>query len=133
MENHRLYKNKYLIAVYDERDFCIGVYDNLKELRKITKYADLNQAIYRGKVAREKIKIYLINCFETHNDIFKSEDKQFINFLKTNGIGTNEQKSKWAGISRREYFRKKRIFNQKEVKNGNKNIWKIRYWSFTSK
>lgn len=122
MENHRLYKNKYLIAVYDKRDFCIGVYDNLKELRKITKHADLNLAIRSGKISTEKIKIYLINCFEIHNDIFKSEDKQFINFLKTNGIGTNEQKSKWSGIGVRQFYRRKKILNQKEVKNGNKNI-----------
>ena len=85
-----LYKERYLIAIYDNKDNLISVggiprdiysdynsqeYNSLYiRLQRILKDKDINQN--RGT------KVFLIDCFEEHQDIFNYEDKEFLEFMK---------------------------------------------------
>lgn len=73
----KLFCDRYLLARYDDNDRCVAVgeqpydvglsYQHFSHRRKGEPY-------YRGK----GYKIYLIDCMETHGDIFNYEDKEFL-------------------------------------------------------
>ena len=73
-----LYNKKYLIAVYDAKDRLIDVGSSIDEItcmrphyvyEKLSRQRD---GIFRGPT------IYLIDCLEQHDDIFKEEDDLFL-------------------------------------------------------
>lgn len=76
-----LYKGRYLIAIYDKNDECIGVFKSVRELKENN---DINQPysifykMLNGEYGKMFSKYYLIDCLEEHDDIFKEEDKLFL-------------------------------------------------------
>lgn len=123
MTGQKLYKGRYLIALYDKQDYCVGVFVSAKEIQEFLKCSRdrVNKALNRYKSIC-KNKIYLINCYEKHNDIFNEEDKQFIKFFKKTMPKTVKEISQELGISERQYYRRKQALKGIEKQNENKTI-----------
>lgn len=109
----KLYKGRYMIAVYDEEDYLIDVGFNIKELLTCKKSSTFRSNLI-GK--RKKQKIYLIDLLENHNDCFCLEDKVFLKEFEED-FKTDNQRAKELGVSLRTYYRhkaKERIKNESE-------------------
>lgn len=118
-----LYKGKYIIAVYDSNDEdLLGVFDNPNELEKLldTKYAKTIIARYIKTfgtfpvIKCNKYNFYFIDIYETHNDIFKREDKEFLKFYKETRRPNLQDICKERGISQTTYYRQRRLENQQK-------------------
>lgn len=107
-----LYKGRYLIAVYDKDENCIGVFKSIKELKKLSSTYKIFYSSFNSKYFCLFHKYYLIDCLEQHDDIFSEEDKEFLK--ECPDIITNNVKANKLGISLRSYYRKKSIFNEIE-------------------
>ena len=82
-----LYKGRYLIAVYDETDTCVGVFGSIKEIMKIRKLNNPYSMFYRilnGKYQFSSNTYHLIDCLEEHEDIFVEEDALFLKECNNN-------------------------------------------------
>ena len=90
-----LYKKKYLIAVYDKDDNLVSVSGNAKLL----------SCAVRVALTRKLYKVYLIDVYEKHDDIFSFEDEIFLK-EEQNNILTNKEKANKMGISLRTYQRR---------------------------
>lgn len=88
----QLYKNRYLIAIYDKNDNLIDVACNPKELVGYKHPYSMISHIYHGKANTNKI--YLIDCLEKHNDCFSHEDKLFLDFVTSKKQVTNTEMAK---------------------------------------
>ena len=75
----RLYKGKYLIAVYDEDGYIVDCATRVRDLHTIKKGTCLKQ-ISRGTSDKhtKQYTVYLIDCLEKQDDIFKEEDEIFL-------------------------------------------------------
>lgn len=81
----KLYKNRYLIAIYDNNDNLIEVAENPRELlflkNRPEPYAFIKNFLDKRKNPTT-FTIHLIDVYEKHNDIFVEEDKIFLNIVK---------------------------------------------------
>lgn len=126
-----LYKNKYIIAVYDRSDEeLLGVFDNPKDMESLLQTKWANTIISRYISAFNTFPIikcnnyvfHFIDVYEKHNDCFADEDKAF---LKEFGLNkkykTETQRTieycKREGISLRTYYRRKKYWEQGEITN----------------
>ena len=111
METHKLYRGRYLIALYDKNDMLVGVGTNPFDLSYV-----INPLTLYGNMCRERYSlfgytIHLIDCLEIHEDIFKEEDELFLErYADFIGKGLDmdkklEQKAKELGISKRTAYR----------------------------
>ena len=77
----RLYKGKYLIAVYDKDDNFVECATSVVELKVISTNTYYEQAT-RQDITKHKFrkgyKVFLIDCLEKHDDIFAEEDEIFL-------------------------------------------------------
>lgn len=68
--NYKLYKNRYLIALYDNNDIPCGVYDNPNQLAKALKRKPINVQSSINKIFQGKCKkisgliVYFIDYLE---------------------------------------------------------------------
>lgn len=99
----QLYKNRYLIAIYDKNDNLIDVACNPAELNGYKHPQSMISRIYHGKANTNKI--YLIDCLEEHNDCFAEEDKLFLEFLTSKKHQTNQEVAKELGIYHKKTFK----------------------------
>lgn len=107
MEMQKLYKGRYLIALYDDNDNLIDVGCVPSELNF---YKERPNSFYeqlcRGDIKLHGCNVYLIDCLKKQQDIFAEEDKIFLESIKP----SREQLKKIAkqlGISLRTAYRLK--------------------------
>lgn len=101
----KLYKGRYLIALYDENDNLIDVGCLPSQLKL---YKNRPQSFYeqksRGDSLFKNCKVYLIDCLEKHDDIFKEEDEIFLKeYMETED--RIMEIAKLCGVSRRTVYR----------------------------
>lgn len=106
----QLYKNRYLIAIYDKNDNLIDVACNPAELSGYKHPQSMISRIYHGKVNTNKI--YLIDCLEEHNDIFSEEDKLFLDFVTSKKHKTNQEIAKELGIYHKKTYKTVSLLQQ---------------------
>lgn len=114
-----LYKNRYLIALYDNNDeVLIGVYDNVQELAKSQ---NLNISSVKSQISRGNKRFFLIDAFEIVDDCFKEADEQTNKMFRSGELTrlTNRELAKKMGIPERTFYRKKKI---KKILSGKINI-----------
>ena len=76
-----LYKDRYLIAVYDKEDHLLDCVTSLKDvgfLSKDTIYSEVSRNAFFNNVHCGKYRVFLIDCLEEHDDCFKEEDEIFL-------------------------------------------------------
>lgn len=78
----RLYKGRYLIAVYDQFDRFVDCATSIKGLKMFKPSSAYSQISREQFFSMRKYKIYLIDCLEKHDDVFAEEDEIFLNELK---------------------------------------------------
>mgnify|MGYP003490830985 CR=1 FL=1 len=110
MNKHKLYKGRYLIALYDEKDRLVDVGINALDLLTCRdKPKSLYQNISRGRDSIFGYTIHLIDCLEQHDDIFFFFFKIFLDeLLHTKEYSIEERiiaKAKELGISKRTAYR----------------------------
>ena len=111
MEIHKLYKGRYLIALYDKNDMLVDVGINPYDLKCTKAPHTLYENICRGRYSLFGYTLHFIDCLEIHDDIFKEEDELFLkqyadivgkDFAMTKKM---EQEAKKLGISKRTAYR----------------------------
>lgn len=108
----KLYKQKYLIAVYNKDDFLVDVVDTVKELKFLNHRSVHTILSKKRKSLHAKYKYFLIDVYEPHNDIFQEEDELFKKFIKKSNLYIKERNEIIAqklGISTRTFYRWKQI------------------------
>lgn len=122
----KLYKQKYLIAVYNKDDFLVDVVDTVKEL-KFLNYRSVHTTLSKKrKNLHAKYKYFLIDVYEPHNDIFQEEDELFKKFIKKSNLYIKERDeiiAKKLGISTRTFYRWKQIGKIKIDGGGRENCY----------
>ena len=108
----RLFKGRYLIALYDEEDNLVEVADNP---RKLMHFKNRPKSFYeqrcRGDKRMQKCKVFLIDCLEKHDDVFAEEDEIFLEEYKAeinNYKSIDEKMQEIAneiGVSKRTIYR----------------------------
>ena len=112
-----LYKNRYLIAIYDSNDNLVDCATRVADLRifnpkGIYHKISINDFKTRGHT------IHLIDCLERHNDIFSEEDDIFLEETKKQSIEYNlQQQAKQLGISLRTAYRLKKKGKLEDIEN----------------
>jgi hypothetical protein len=108
---HKLYKGRYLIALYDENDMLVDVGINPFDLNCAIRPHTLYENMCRERYSFFGYTIHLIDCLEIHEDIFKEEDELFLEQY-AGFVGEVldmdkklEQKAKELGISKRTAYR----------------------------
>lgn len=108
----KLYKGRYLIALYDKDDRLVdvGLRPSDLELFKHRPESFYEQTC-RGDVKFYNCNVYLIDCLEKHDDIFKEEDEIFLEEI--NAIESKDEQleklAKELGISKRTAYRWKAL------------------------
>ena len=112
---NKLYKGRYLIALYDKDDMLVDVGMNPFDLSTCSiSPKSLSENISRGRNSISGYTIHLIDCLEQHDDIFAEEDNifldEFLNYL-TKEYSKEERLieiAKELGISKRTAYRWKK-------------------------
>ena len=114
------YKKKYMLAIYNEKDNLIDLFDSINIFAK--KY-NLNSSTLRSEICRHKnlldpilickFNIFLIDVETVHKDIFKNEDLIFKEEFKEEFL-SNADKSRKLNIGLRTFYRHKKIDKLKE-------------------
>lgn len=108
---HRLYKGRYLIALYDKNDMLVDVGINPYDLKCTKVPNSLYQNICRERYSLFGYTLHFIDCLEIHDDIFKEEDELFLKQYAEivgedlSAVKKIEQKAKKLGISNRTAYR----------------------------
>ncbi len=120
----RLYKNRYLIAVYDRDDeWCYGVFDNIEQLSKFTDTKSMKFIISRAMRAYKRVPASVslggynycfIDIFEKHNDCFADEDKQILEYYEKTRYYTIAEYAEKIGVSARTFARNLEKYNKGE-------------------
>jgi hypothetical protein len=103
-----LYKDKYIIAFYDEDDYLKDVGAKIKELHSCKTHKSIHSYIsscFAGRIPYKRL--YFIDVTEKHNDIFAEEDEIFLQFIKDNYKKTDKEIAASLGVSYRTYMRYK--------------------------
>lgn len=103
----KLYKGRFLIAIYDKRDYLLEVLVSPSESKLYSKRSLFEMLSRKMKNPAKYKNIYLIDVFEKHNDAFADEDKIFLNFVKNSNI-SDAKIAEHLGINLRSLYRKKR-------------------------
>ena len=110
----RLYKNRYLIALYDRDDeYCCGVFDNIEELSVFVDVKFLKCVISRAiknykvlpSISYGKYNYYFIDIYEKHNDCFADEDKEFLKYYENERPLSASEYATKIGVSQRTFMR----------------------------
>lgn len=109
----KLYKNRYLIAMYDMQDEWILTYDNVDQISK-----DLGLDYFETVLSRRireqgtfpiitigRRKFCFIDVLEEHNDCFKEDDKKFMEFIEKRCMITIADFCRERGIPERSFYR----------------------------
>lgn len=105
-----LYKDRYIIAVYDQEDRLIDVGADIAEFNG--KYPSLEFRLWsiharnHNYTNRDGLKFHLIDVFEKHDDIFQEEDQLFLEMVDNGVHKTNKQLAEEMGVSLRSFYRK---------------------------
>ena len=104
----KLYRGRYLIALYNKEDVLIDVGTKPSELKLFqNRLSSFYEQVSRKNKSFFGCKLYLIDCLEKHNDIFKEEDEIFL--LEMDCIKAKDYKlgeiAKQLGISKRTAYR----------------------------
>lgn len=107
---NKLYKGRYLIALYDKDDMLVDVGISPFDLLTCSvRPHSLYKNVSRGRNSIFGYTIHLIDCLEEHDDIFAEEDKIFLDeFLLAKKYSIEERiiaKAKELGISKRTAYR----------------------------
>ena len=103
-----LYKGKYLIALYDWNDNLIDVATSVSKLCKFNSWSKLRHKLtHKNKTNKKMFKVFLIDCTEKHNDVFKTEDELFLMEIKTK---TDKELAFELGISLKTFYRRKKMY-----------------------
>jgi hypothetical protein len=110
MNTRKLYKGRYLIALYDKNDMLVDVGLNPFDLLTCGhRPRTLYETLCRDRNGIFGYTIHLIDCLEKHDDIFAEEDKIFLDeLLLTKEYSVEERiiaKAKELGISKRTAYR----------------------------
>ncbi|NCD06399.1 MAG: hypothetical protein EOL97_09785 [Spirochaetia bacterium] len=124
MSNMKLYKGRYLIALYEKdnetlamNENGIAIFASPKELSLWLNRTD--NSVYSGirhLLNEEKRKLFatynlhLIDCLEQNNDCFVEEDKLFLQFIEKD-MANSPKKINNTDISRRQFYRNKKYYN----------------------
>lgn len=103
-----LYRNRYIIAIYDKDDFPIGVFDSVAEVCERLKCK--RQRVYDA-LYRKKWSLYLIDVFSVEKDEFSETDMSLL-ALYQKGLLTDRPVKEIAqeiGCSERTVYRKKEV------------------------
>ena len=118
--SHRLYRGKYLIAVYDKQGYLKGVYDSVEDMADKLGICASNVYTILCKSVKDSNFSSRIKLIDTtpQDDIFNYEDKLFLEYCFVNDLLEVEDICKVLGISQRTYYRykKKNKLNQLLVK-----------------
>lgn len=101
-----LYQDKYLIAVYNNKDEFIDCQTSIEAFKK--PHPRTIRLLLKHKKLPSKYKVYLIDCTETHDDVFAEEDEIFLQEENTKTTTKKEQLAlygKQHGISLRTAWR----------------------------
>ena len=85
MRNSVFYKDKYIIALYDNEDRHCGTFLNTIEMQKELKIKDrnlanrLSECFYGKRKTFRGLSVFFIDIYEQHNDEFAEEDELFLN------------------------------------------------------
>ena len=112
---NKLYKGRYLIALYDCNDRLVAVGDNPFQLG-IRRPQSFYEQMSRGDMSFYKCKVHLIDCLKVHDDVFKEEDEMFLSelrYVKTRDKEI-EEIAKRLGISKRTAYRRLKLGILKE-------------------
>ena len=74
----RLYKGRYLIAVYDKNDRFVDCATSIMQLKMFKSNSVYSQISRNQFFSMRKYKVYLIDCLEKHDDVFAEEDEIFL-------------------------------------------------------
>ena len=89
----RLYKGRYLIAVYDNNDQFVDCATSIMQLKMFKSKSVYSQISRNQFFSMRKYKIYLIDCLEKHDDVFAEEDEIFLQDLQCYKSKTDIYKS----------------------------------------
>lgn len=105
----KLYKDRYLIALYDKNDYLIDVGAEPKELNFFrSRVSSFYEQVSRGDKRYRGCKMFFIDCKEKHEDVFKEEDELFLEEIENSKKGKDEKLKEIAkklGISKRTAYR----------------------------
>ena len=110
-----LYKGRYLIAVYDKEERCLGVASSIKELKEMKNLLNpygMFSKMLNGKYKYLFHQYHLIDCLEKHDDVFQEEDELFLK--ECPDVITDKLRAEALGLSLRNYYRKKASMKTKE-------------------
>lgn len=78
----KLYRGKYLIAIYDSNDELVEVAGDPRELKMFKNEKTARSVISRAFTHRQcPKKIFFIDVFDTEDDVFAEEDKEFLTLM----------------------------------------------------
>lgn len=104
----KLYKDRYLIALYDKNDYLIDVGVEPKELNIFrSRVSSFYEQVSRGDKRYRGCKMFFIDCKEKHEDVFKEEDELFLQEIENSKKGKDEKLKEIAkklGISKRTAY-----------------------------
>lgn len=103
----KLFKGRYLIALYDSNDYLVDVGLNPFDfVQKIKRPHTVYENISKGNETLYGYKLHLIDCLEKHDDIFAEEDELFLQSFDLAGVDEKlERIAKELGISKRTAYR----------------------------
>ena len=120
-----LYKGRYLIAIYDNDDNFIDCATSVKDLwfkNPKSTYSEISRGQFFHR--QRDYKVYLIDCLEKHDDIFKEEDEIFLKeealLGRTKGAIYKELLKKYnIGLrTLQRYLKSGKISLEKEMESG---------------
>lgn len=123
----KLYRDRYLIAIYDNEDNLIDVGCNGYDFLSVN-YNAVYQALLRGFKSNKTVvncrktnyRYFIIDCKEKHDDCFAEEDEKFLEWINAKP-STCKEKAKELGVNLRTYMRYKHnnklkhLYNKKGV------------------
>lgn len=103
-----LYRNRYLLALYDKDDFIIGVYDNVKEL---CDHLGCKSGSIRSAVCRQQRHVHLIDVLSVEDDEFAETDEYILQMYKSGQIAGQSvaEHADRVGCSARTLYRKMEV------------------------
>lgn len=109
---NKLYRGRYLIALYDKNDILVDVATLPSELELFKRRpSSFYEQVCRGDNRLYGCRVYLIDCLEKNDDIFSEEDKIFLDEINTiESVDKQlEEIAKINGVSKRTAYRWRKI------------------------
>jgi DNA invertase Pin-like site-specific DNA recombinase len=112
----KLYKGKYLIALYNKDDRLVDVGVSPRELEFFKNRTNsFYEMVSRGDKMFHGCTLHLIDCPKKHNDVFKEEDEIFLREMRCvkNKCKEVDKIAKQLGVSRATVYKLKSQGNLK--------------------